>query len=176
MSAYTLTPMKYLVETEQAHLEALLAVHRFTDARNTTMLFMMLKTGARPQELLNLTWADIDWNAKTVFIKTIKGGRPRLIPMVPILCERLREWTWIDAKPDERLFKIEYATFRRIWDTYRPCAKKLHSLRHTFAVNMYRRCKSLELVQQALGHESLQTTSIYLQIASSMDDMRAAIE
>ena len=171
-----MTPLKYLVPCEQAALEAILAVHRYKDPRNTTMLLMMLKTGARPQELLTLTWADIDWISRTVFINTMKGGKPRVIPLAGIVYDRLQEWDWIGSKPDERLFKVSYSMFSQIWQTYRPVKKKLHSLRHTFAVNMYQRSKNLRLVQQALGHESLQTTQIYLEIAASIDEMRGAIE
>ena len=36
-----------------------------------------------------------------------------------------------------------------------------HSLRHTFATDLYRETKNIRLVQKALGHSDLSTTVIY---------------
>jgi site-specific recombinase XerD len=37
----------------------------------------------------------------------------------------------------------------------------VHSLRHTFAMNLYRKTGDLRLVQTALGHKRITTTEIY---------------
>jgi site-specific recombinase XerD len=37
----------------------------------------------------------------------------------------------------------------------------VHSLRHTFAMNLYRKTGDLRLVQTALGHRHISTTEIY---------------
>ncbi len=39
-----------------------------------------------------------------------------------------------------------------------------HTLRHTFATDLYRETKNLRLVQKALGHASIQTTEVYTHI------------
>lgn len=171
---YALTPHKYLTEAEQDHLEHLIGLYRLTDLRNTTMLLFMLKTGARPQEVLNVTWSDIDFNRCKVFIKTLKGGNNRNLPLEPILVARLKLMGI--GKGSARVFGIGYRQFNNIWALYRPCKKTLHCLRHTFAVNTYRRSRyNLKMVQYALGHTSINTTSIYLEIEQSMDELRAAI-
>lgn len=36
-----------------------------------------------------------------------------------------------------------------------------HTLRHTFATDLYRETKNIRLVQKALGHSDLSTTMIY---------------
>jgi integrase/recombinase XerD len=46
----------------------------------------------------------------------------------------------------------------------------VHSLRHTFATHTIKRGTKLEVVRQALGHESLETTSIYVHLAQEMMD------
>jgi integrase/recombinase XerD len=39
-----------------------------------------------------------------------------------------------------------------------------HTLRHTFATDLYRETKNIRLVQKALGHADLSTTMIYTHI------------
>jgi site-specific recombinase XerD len=46
----------------------------------------------------------------------------------------------------------------------------VHTLRHTFATHTIKRGTKLEVVRQALGHESLETTSIYVHLAREMMD------
>lgn len=172
MSEYALTQEKYLTPKEQAQLEQLLTKHRFTDPRNTTMLLFMLKVGPRPKELLNLTWGDI--NDGRVFIRTLKNGRNRSIPLSKELMERLDALG--PGNSTEHIFKIKSCQFRNIWVTFRPCKKKLHSLRHTFAVNLYRAASyDLRLVQLALGHKNLTTTSVYLEIELNETAFRKAL-
>ena len=40
-----------------------------------------------------------------------------------------------------------------------------HALRHTFATRHARRGTKLEVLRQALGHASLETTSVYVHLA-----------
>jgi integrase/recombinase XerC len=46
----------------------------------------------------------------------------------------------------------------------------VHTLRHTFATHTIKKETKLEVVRQALGHESLETTSIYVHLAREMMD------
>jgi integrase/recombinase XerD len=39
-----------------------------------------------------------------------------------------------------------------------------HTLRHTFATDIYRKSKNLRMVQKALGHSSIQITEFYTHI------------
>ena len=45
-----------------------------------------------------------------------------------------------------------------------------HSLRYTFATHQTRRGTKLDVVRQARGHESLATTSIYVELARDVMD------
>jgi site-specific recombinase XerD len=46
----------------------------------------------------------------------------------------------------------------------------VHTLRHTFATHMVRKGTNLRVVQEALGHSSLQTTSRYVSLARELMD------
>jgi integrase/recombinase XerD len=48
-------------------------------------------------------------------------------------------------------------------DLYEP-GKSVHSLRHSFAVEVYKAEKDLLAVKKLLGHSSVQTTEIYAQV------------
>lgn len=169
-----LTPQKYLSVDEQAHFEALCDRHSVKDLRNTTMLIFMLKTGLRPSEVCNVLWGDIDESSQTLFVRTLKGGPSRVIPLCQSMIDRIKSLGPFDN--EDLIFGVGYQTLRIAWNEYRPVRKKLHSLRHTFAVNMYNKSgHNLSLVQQALGHTSIQTTAIYLQIHASMSEMRKSM-
>ncbi len=46
----------------------------------------------------------------------------------------------------------------------------VHTLRHTFATHMVRKGTNLRVIQEALGHTSLQTTSVYVSLARELMD------
>jgi site-specific recombinase XerD len=48
----------------------------------------------------------------------------------------------------------------------------VHTLRHTFATHMVRKGTNLRVVQEALGHSSLQTTSCYVSLARELMDQQ----
>lgn len=48
----------------------------------------------------------------------------------------------------------------------------VHTLRHTFATHMVRKGTNLRVVQEALGHTSLQTTSVYVSLARELMDQQ----
>jgi site-specific recombinase XerD len=49
----------------------------------------------------------------------------------------------------------------------------IHSLRHTFATNLYHKTGDLYLVQRALGHRQIGTTEIYARVSD--DTLRRAV-
>jgi site-specific recombinase XerD len=48
----------------------------------------------------------------------------------------------------------------------------VHALRHTFATHTVRKGTNLRVVQEALGHSSLQTTSRYVSLARELMDQQ----
>jgi len=46
------------------------------------------------------------------------------------------------------------------------------TLRHTFATHMVRKGTNLRVIQEALGHTSLQTTSLYVSLARDLMDQQ----
>lgn len=152
---YQINRSKYLSPSELQHLTNIIAKD---DSRNGILLKLALATGARAQELLNIAKSDLNDEQQSVFIKGLKNSNDREIPLEKGLYASIRSLA--DSNPD-KVFDISYPRLQMIWDYYRPVKKKFHSLRHTFAIELYRRTKDLLLVQAALGHRNIQNSLVY---------------
>lgn len=164
-SRYSLNAGKFLTESESKHLEFFLRRSlEGPDFRNALLLLLAMRTGARATEILNLRKDDffIRENRGHVFIRGIKGSNDREIPLHPWLTKALKLHASELIGPHTPLFPISYHRMREIWVYYRPVKKPLHSLRHTFAIEQYRKHQDLKLVMTALGHRNIANTMIYL--------------
>jgi integrase len=174
VNRYALNKNKYLIEPEVERLEFLLESDQKAEPRDVLMLQLALKTGARATEILELRHVDLNAYDKTIFIRGIKGSNDREIPIRKEMFERLMSYAATTPK-NENLFPIGYHRLRQIWTWYRPVPKKFHSLRHTFAIRLYRKTKDLRLVQVALGHRNITNTMIYADYVYSQSELRKLI-
>lgn len=170
---YALNKNKYLLPQEMVQLEALLQKSLNTDLRNALVLFLCLKTGARAQEVLNICKTDLNLFDETILIRGLKGSNDREIPLQSRFFRLLISYA--ESISSDRLFPISYNRLRQIWDQYRPCNKKLHALRHTFAIQLYKKTKDIRLVQVALGHRNVMNTMIYADYVYSQQELRRLI-
>lgn len=164
--SYSLNRTKYLSSTE---LNLLLAQCTDVSNRDVLLILTALNTGARATELLNIRKSNLDESCNTIFIKGIKGSRDREIPIKPILFSSLQN---LRPESDNRLFPISYSRLVQIWHYYRPIHKKFHSLRHTFAIQLYEKTKDIRLVQTALGHKNIMNTMVYADYVYSTNELR----
>lgn len=171
---YALNKNKYLLDPEVERLERQLEASFTENSRDCLILHLAVRTGARASELLELRHADLNSYDATVFIRGIKGSNDRELPLPPLLFERLYRYSEATPK-NEGLFPIGYHRLRQIWDWYRPVPKKFHSLRHTFAIRLYRKTKDLRLVQVALGHRNITNTMIYADYVYSQQELKKLI-
>lgn len=171
---YALNKNKYLLDPEVEKLERILTKSRLENARDVLLIELALRTGARATELLELRHVDLNTYDQTLFIRGIKGSNDRELPLAPALFERLEFYSRSTGR-DQPLFPISYHRLRQIWDWYRPAPKKFHSLRHTFAIRLYRKTKDIRLVQVALGHRNITNTMIYADYFYSQQELRKLI-
>lgn len=166
-----LTRDKFLSEEEFTQLRTILSKLQAKEPRNTALLELMIATGARCGEILQLTKGDLNAVDCSVYIRGTKNSRDREIPIPRDLFHR------INALPPEvgRIFAISYNRLNQIWLEYRPAAKGLHSLRHTAAIHLYKRTKDIKLTQLFLGHRSLNNTQIYTEFIYSQEELRRAL-
>lgn len=170
--SYALNKTKYLLEPEVLALGDTFTRYATSDTRDMLALELALRTGARANELLAIKVSDLNPHDKSVFIKGIKNSNDREIPITDSLYARLS--VYAQGKKGE-LFDIGYHRLRDVWEHYRPVEKKFHSLRHTFAINLYKKTRDLKLVQVALGHKNIQNTMIYADYVYSQEELRKLV-
>jgi integrase len=171
---YALNKNKYLLDPEREHLEiTLFNSEHPNDLRDTLILTLALKTGARASELLLLKKSDLNLYDESVFLKGLKGSNDRELPLNPDLFKRLHDYA--QTITTERIFPFGYHRLRQIWDWYRPVPKKFHCLRHTFAIQLYKKTRDLRLVQVALGHRNITNTMIYADYIYSQQELKKLI-
>lgn len=151
--------------------------HQDLGARNRLLLKTIIYTGIRVGEALNLKIKDITLDGDFYVIQVRgKGNKPRV---VMIKAKNLGSdfSLWINSRPNEvendLLFcnhkgkKLTQAYVSRIVEQVlltngiRKEKNGAHMLRHSFATLLYQKSQDLVLVQEALGHASVETSRIY---------------
>lgn len=169
---YKLTKEKYLHDDEQVELKRILERFEAKFPRDTALIWLGLHSGARATELLNIKFADLDELRRTVYIRGIKKSDDRDMPLPDWLFKKLLV---LEPGSDGRIFPISYQRLHQIWGDYRPVKKKFHSLRHTFAINLYRKSKDIKLLQMALGHRNWNNTMIYADYQYKTDELKRVL-
>jgi len=142
--------------------------HKWSD--EFLLLWKIIKTtGLRLREALSIRLSDIDLNTNTIYI-TVKRGKRREIFLPQGLIELIQNYYYSHRyKPHNPLFRKRFRTYQYYFERVglEALGKKIHAhqLRHTFAVDFLKETKNIRLVQKALGHSDVKTTTIYLNVA-----------
>ena len=160
--------------------------------RNLVLLSVMYASGARAQEVCDLTVGSVLYDReKTWLIIKGKGGKTRRVG-IPLACSALLKqyikYRKIDGSPSRYVFSSQtnehmtVSCVEEIFKKYINIAKNQkpalfledsytpHSMRHATAAHMLNAGVPLIVLKNFLGHESLQSTMIYAQISQSTVD------
>lgn len=139
---------------------------------------LLLFTGARLGEVLNLRWENIDFEIQQIRLPDSKTGKKSIYlnaPALLILSElpQLKENPFVicGEKPGSHLVNLQ-RPWRRIRDTAGLSDVRIHDLRHTFASIGAIGGVSLPILGGLVGHTQPQTTARYAHL--SADPLRAA--
>lgn len=144
----------------------------------------MIFTGIRKTELLNLELCDVDLERRVLAVRRGKGGKDRLLPILPQLHEALRPYLEVrnaSSHSNSPFFFIGRDSNGRIPDVVlRRAIRKLrsksgiyfapHMLRHTFATLMLQGGCDVFSLSKLMGHSDIKTTTIYL--SATIDHLR----
>jgi site-specific recombinase XerD len=175
-------------------------VRRIIDAvrtlHNKTYLWTVYSLGLRLQEGLALQVGDIDSTRMLVHVHRGKGAKDRYVPLPSSTLTMLRQY-WARHRNAHLLFPATGRDHRQAATATQPMGKAtvqgamrrvvlqlglrksihVHTLRHSYATHLLEAGVNLRLIQQYLGHSSLQTTMVYLHLTSQgQEQARAAIE
>jgi integrase/recombinase XerD len=164
-------------------IDALLAApdrERWTGRRDHALLLTMIQTGLRVSELTGLNCADITLARGPHLHRHGKGRKQRVTPLTPQTARVLRVWRQERAgNPDDPLFPtsrggrlsrdaVAWLLAKHVATAVQACpsldAKPIspHTLRHTAAMHLLHAGVDITVIALWLGHESTQTTQIYL--------------
>lgn len=139
-----------------------------------TFCLVLAFTGCRITEALNLVSASIETGESSIALRSLKKRNKvaiiRQVPVPSTLIEQLREIHDLSS-PGQRLWSWSRS---RAWQLVKAVMAQaaigpgLHAtpkgLRHGFGVHAIRSGVPLNLVQRWMGHASMTTTAIYLQV------------
>jgi integrase/recombinase XerD len=152
-----------------------------TGRRDLAMIRCMSDLGLRVSEVVALTLDDLDWRRGVVTIRGGKGARGRTLPLPIPLGEAITAYL-LRGRPssaDRHLFlrhRVPVGTavthmlirdvFRQAYAaaTGRTESVGTHILRHTAAARMRSAGHSLKGIADVLGHQSMDTTTIYVKL------------
>lgn len=151
---------KYITEAEVSSMLDKAKKDRY---RNYILLLTLWRTGMRNMDIIGLRKRDIIND--TVVVRDSKGHKDRVIPLERELGNLLGLYT-DRLKPKDRLFPISDRQVRNIVYKYAPEDLDVHphTFRHSFAVYCLKHGMNLRSLQKILGHSSLNTTQVYLDI------------
>lgn len=149
--------------------------------RDCAILELMYAGGIRIGELVGLDVVDVSVEKRTAKV-TGKGDKQRVVPFGQAAADALRQWLLGGrgklASPEESaLFvgvrgkRINPRQVRRIVERAAQVSGVAgltpHGLRHSAATHLLEGGADLRVVQELLGHSSLQTTQIYTHVSSA---------
>jgi len=135
---------------------------------------MLLMTGCRRGEILEVRWTNIDLQKRRFLISNTKQRRPHVVPITDALESFLKclpsyetsEYLFPNPRTGKPFRSIFYS-----WNTARKQANldalRTHDLRHSFASFLVNQGRSLYEVQKLLGHTSQKTTERYSHLSDS---------
>ena len=154
--------------------------------RDRLIFEFLYGTGCRISELVNTDLQDIDFDDNIIKIRFGKGSKQRLIPLgkslkisVEAYVIQVRNNLLNSNKSDALLLNSrgKRLTRQSIWSVINKYAieqgiKDLtpHTLRHAFATHLLEGGADVRVVQELLGHSSINTTQIYTHV--TVDKLR----
>ena len=164
-------------------VKAILA--RVRTVRHRACLSLIYACGLRLGEACRVKVTDIDRVRGLLLVRAAKGNKDRYVPLPAKTLTMLRGY-WASHRNSTWLFPATGRSRKQAPTATEPMGKasvqgamrrvvvqlgvrknvSIHTLRHSYATHLLEAGVNLRLIQQYLGHSSLQTTMVYLHLTS----------
>ncbi len=155
--------------------------------RDQAILELLYASGLRASELVSLKTNEMDFRTMTIRVLG-KGRKERLVPFSEIAAEAIRDYQknlrpiLVERNPSQRkdpeLFlsaRGKKLTVRGLEYILKTVESKTgmylglhpHELRHSFATHLLENGADLRMIQEMLGHETIDTTQIYTHVTTA---------
>ena len=173
-------PVEFLTEEETNALVTAPDAETWIGRRDRTLLLVAVQTGLRNSELTSLKRQDVALGTGAHVRCFGKGRKMRCTPLQPDAIAIMKDWLQrqpgqpsdpvfpssrgghLSADALQRLVSRHAATASKTCPSIKEKSVTPHSLRHAAAMNLLQRGIDLSVIALWLGHESSETTQIYL--------------
>ncbi len=164
---------RFLTDEELRRLGAVLdeAETWGVSAHAVAAIRLLLLTGCRKGEILNLRWDEVELEANEIRLGDSKTG-PRTVSLSPEAADVLAAVPRIEGNPHVIPGRVPGRPMRNIDDTWQSIRKRaglgdlrIHDCRHSYASRALALGESLPMIGRLLGHTQVETTARYAHLA-----------
>jgi site-specific recombinase XerD len=190
---YVRQPICFLTPVEVDALLAAPDLNTWSGRRDRALLLLAVQTGLRASEIIGLHCENIVLGAGAHVQCLGKGRKTRCTPLRKEAVTVLRSWLRErQGQPSDAAFPttrgralghdgLEYLLNKHLAVARRHCPSLIkkritfHSLRHSLAMNLLHHGVDRSVIALWLGHESVETTSVYLQADMQLKEQALAM-
>ena len=137
---------------------------------------LAVRLGLRRGEVFGLRWQDVDLKGQRLTVARSfeglpKSGKPRTLPIPPVLAAELTEWkAECPSSPQDRVCPVGNRARDGLGKLLSaagcpPLSRGWHALRHTFASVFIEQGGSILALKEMLGHSALDMSLVYSHLA-----------
>ncbi len=164
--------LKYL-----KHKEVMDFISSLESKRDALLVRTIYATGMRVSEVCGMDISHIDFEGGIIRVRG-KGGKIRMVFCDADTLSEIKEF--LAGRTEGFVFEgrngaaLSPRTVQHVFQLHAPAGITPHKIRHSYASELYRRSHNLRVVQENLGHSSINTTEIY--VHTDLDERRKAYE
>jgi site-specific recombinase XerD len=146
--------------------------------KSRLLLKLLYASGLRVSEAVRLGVQDLEIDQKIAWVRAGKGGKDRMVILSESVAGELRNYLRAHAIGPGPIFLNKSGgqmTSRNVQKIVHAAALRAgigkpvtpHKLRHSFATHLREAGNDLRIIQELLGHSSIQSTEIYTHVSAA---------
>lgn len=173
-------PVAFLTDEETMALVSTPDTTTWIGRRDHALLLVAVQTGFRNSEIRSIRRQDVELDTSPHIRCVGKGRKTRATPLRPDVAALLKEWlVHQPGAPEDPVFpstrggRLSADALQRLVAKHTVAARRIcpslagkivtpHTLRHAAAMSLLQRGVDLSVIALWLGHESTETTEVYL--------------